>query len=182
MQPTPGKPYPLGATLLDGGVNFSVFSRNATGMDLLFFDRVDDRQPSHTIRFNPGVNRTYHYWHLFVPGVGSGQIYGFRAQGPFDPSQGMRFDSSKVLLDPYGRGVVIPAQYTRDAVHRPGDDAGTAMKSIVIDCSEYDWEGDVPRRRPASKTIVYEMHVRGFTRHPSSGVDEQKQGTFAGLV
>ena len=182
MRPAPGKPYPLGATLSDRGVNFSIFSRNASGMELLFFDHVDDRQPSHTISFNQVINRTYHYWHMFVPGVRSGQIYGFRAGGPFDPPNGMRFDSSKVLLDPYGRSVVIPAQYTRDAAHRPGDDAGTAMKSLVIDCSEYDWEGDAPLNRPASKTIIYEMHVRGFTRHPSSGVDEQTRGTFAGLV
>jgi isoamylase len=141
MQPTPGKPYPSGATLSDRGVNFSIFSRNALGMELLFFDNVDDRQPSHTIGFNQVINRTYHYWHMFVPGVRSGQIYGFRAGGPFDPSNGMRFDSSKVLLDPYGRGVVIPAQYTRDAAHRPGDIAGTAMKSVVIDCSEYQRRG-----------------------------------------
>src|SRR5678815_3484895 len=97
-----GRSDPLGATLIPGGVNFSVFSRNATGMELLLFDRVDDARPSRTIRVDPLTSRTYHYWHVFVPGIQAGQIYGFRAHGPFEPARGLRFDPSKVLLDPYG--------------------------------------------------------------------------------
>src|SRR5258705_13609136 len=80
-----GQSFPLGATLVPGGANFSVFSRGALGMDLLFFDREDDGRPARVIRIDPVVNRTYHYWHVFVPGVQSGQIYGYRAHGPFDP-------------------------------------------------------------------------------------------------
>jgi glycogen operon protein len=93
----------------------------------------------------------------------------------------MRFDHSKVLLDPYGRGVVVPAGYDRNAAGKEGDNAATAMKSAVVDPSAYDWEGDAPLKRPCSRTVVYEMHVRGFTRHPSSGVSDKKRGTFAGL-
>jgi len=94
----------------------------------------------------------------------------------------MRFDSSKVLLDPYGRGVVVPRTYSRGAARQEGDHCATAMKSVVADLSKYDWEGDTPLQRPASRTIIYEMHVRGFTRHPSSGVPENTRGTYAGLI
>jgi glycogen operon protein len=98
------------------------------------------------------------------------------------PERGLRFDSAKVLLDPYGRGVVVPKGCDREAARREGDNAATAMKSVVVEVSAYDWEGDVPLRRPASRTVIYEMHVRGFTRHPSSGVGEKTRGTYAGLV
>ncbi len=151
-------------------------------MELLFFDGVDDPRPSRVIRIEPSTNRTYHYWHVFVPGVQPGQIYGYRVDGPSDPAKGMRFDPGKVLLDPYGRGVVIPKSYTRSAAHDEGDNAGSAMKSVVVDSGAYDWEGDKPLNRPSSQTIVYEMHAAGFTRHPSSGVAEGRRGTFAGLI
>ncbi len=178
--PTPGTCAPLGATPAPGGANFSVFSRHATGVELLLFDHVDDARPSRVLRLDPATGRTYHYWHVFVPGVRPGQVYGYRAFGPSGP--GMRFDPSKVLLDPYGRGVAVPATYSREAASREGDNAATAMKSVVVDTSAYDWEGDAPLRRPSSRTIVYEMHVRGFTRHPSSGVAERTRGTFLGLI
>ena len=132
---------------------------------------------------DPAANRTYHYWHAFVPGLKPGQLYGYRASGPFDPAAGLRFDPTKVLLDPYGRGVVVPPGYTRDAA-KPGtgDNAAVAMKSVVVDPSTYDWAGDAPPRHPSARTIVYEMHVSGFTRHPNSGVAEKTRGTYAGLI
>ena len=111
----PGRSAPLGATVSAGGANFSVYSRNATGVELLLFDREDDVRPARTIAIDPSTNRTYHYWHVFVEGVKPGQVYGYRAHGPFDPAAGMRFNPAKVLLDPYGRGVVVPGNYTRDA-------------------------------------------------------------------
>jgi glycogen operon protein len=151
-------------------------------VELLFFDGVDDARPVRVIRIDPSFNRTYHYWHVFLPGVRAGQIYGYRVEGPSDPEKGMRFDPRKVLLDPYGRGVVVPKSYTRSAAHEQGDNAGSAMKSVVVDPREYDWEGDEPLKRPSSQTIVYEMHVAGFTRHPASGVAEGRRGTFAGLI
>jgi glycogen operon protein len=171
---------PLGATPGPAGANFSVFSRHATGVELLFFDRDDDSRPSRVIRIDPAANRSYHYWHVFVPGVKPGQLYGYRASGPCGP--GMRFDPAKLLLDPYGRGVAVPTTYSREAAAESGDNAATAMKSVVVDTTAYDWEGDAPLRNPSARTIVYEMHVRGFTRHPSSGVAEKTRGTFAGLI
>jgi glycogen operon protein len=179
---TTGRSFPLGATLLRGGANFSVFSRSASSVDLLLFDRVDDARPSRVIPIDPFANRTYHYWHVFVPGVEAGQIYGFRAYGPFDPTRGLRFDPAKLLLDPYGRAVAVPKSYSRDAARLKGDNIATAMKSVVSDPHSYDWEGDLPLKRPWSRTIIYELHIRGFTAHPSSGLAASKRGTYAGLV
>ena len=180
--PATGRSFPIGATLVAGGANFSVFSRSATSLELLFFDRVDDARPSRVIPIDPSANRTYHYWHVFVPGVQAGQIYGFRAYGPFDADRGLRFDPSKLLLDPYGRAVVVPRNYSREAARREGDNTVTAMKSVVTDPQAYDWEGDLPLKLPWSRTIIYEMHVRGFTAHSSSGLTESKRGTYAGAV
>ena len=179
---TKGRASPIGASVSRGGANFSLYSRSATGVDLLFFDEVDDNRPARTIRIDPATNRTYHYWHVFVPNVQPGQIYGYRVHGPFDPSMGMRFDPMKVLLDPYGRAVAVPSGYSRDAARTTGDNAAMAMKSVVVDSGAYDWEGDKPLNTLSSRTIIYEMHVRGFTRHPSSGVTESTRGTFAGLM
>jgi pullulanase/glycogen debranching enzyme len=165
--PATGRSFPIGATLVAGGANFSVFSRSATGIELLLFDRVEDARPSRVIPIDPAANRTYHYWHVFVPGVQAGQIYGFRAYGPFEPDRGLRFDASKLLLDPYGRTIAVPKNYSRDAARREGDNTATAMKSVVTDPHAYDWEGDVPLKRPWSRTIIYEMHVRGFTGIPA---------------
>jgi len=177
-----GSSSPLGATPSPDGVNFSVFSRHGTGVELLLFDAVDDTRAARVVRLDPAVNRTYYYWHVFVPETRPGQLYAYRVEGPFDPANGLRFDPTKVLLDPYGRGVAVPESYARDAARSPGDNTKAAMKSVVVDCSEYDWEGDAPLQRPSSQTIVYEMHVAGFTRHPSSGVSEKTRGTYAGLI
>jgi glycogen operon protein len=173
---------PLGATVVDGGVNFSLYSRNATAVSLLLFDRKDDEMPSCIIPIDSGTNRFYHYWHTFVPGLVPGQLYAYRVAGRFAPDRGLRFDSAKILLDPYGRGVVVPERYNRQAACMPGNSPSTAMKNVVVDPTTYDWEGDAPLNRPSARTIIYEMHVRGFTRHPSSEIDEQRRGTFAGLI
>src|SRR5262245_60552373 len=172
----------VGATVVDGGVNFSLFSRSASAVELLLFDRVDDAKPARSIRIDPVTNRTYHYWHVFVPEVEPGQIYGYRVEGPSAPDRGLRFDPTKVLLDTYGRGVVVPKNYDREAAKHAGDTTAAAMKSVVVDAGAYDWQGDVPLCRPSARTIIYEMHVRGFTRHPSSGVGDKARGTYAGLI
>jgi len=177
-----GRAAPQGASVHPGGVNFSVYSRAASAMDLVFFDHEDDAHPSRVIRLDPADHRTYHYWHAFVPGVQPGQIYAYRAHGTWDPASGMRFDATKVLIDPYGRAVVIPKSYSREEACREDASISAAMKSAVVDCSGYDWEGDVPLQTPSSRTVIYEMHVRGFTRHPSSGVPAPKRGTYAGLI
>jgi isoamylase len=177
-----GRSHPLGATPVPGGVNFSIYSRDASSVELLFFDREDDGRPARSIPIDPAVNRTYHYWHVFVPNVTPGQIYGFRVHGPFEPERGRRFDPTKLLLDPYGRGVVVPKSYSRVEASKEGYNTATAMKSVVVDLRAYDWEGDTPLRYPSSRTIIYEMHVRGFTADNSSGVGERKRGTYAGLI
>jgi glycogen operon protein len=173
---------PLGATVTGEGVNFSVFSKHATRIELLLFDDALDRRPSRVIPLDARQHRTYHYWHIFVPNLAPGQIYAYRADGPFAPERGQRFDREKALLDPYGLAVSVPPTYDREAARRPGDTTATSMKSVVADPSRYDWEGDTPLRRPYVETVIYELHVRGFTQHPSSGVPAHKRGTYAGLI
>jgi isoamylase len=177
-----GRSSPLGATVAPSGVNFSLFSRNAEGVDLIFFERDDDSRPSRVITFDPTRNRTFPYWHAFIPGVKPDQLYAYRVSGPFDPASGMRFDPDKVLLDPYARAVVVPRDYSRDAARQSGNNCATAMKSVVVDMNAYDWEGDAPLHHRSARTIIYEMHVKGFTRHPNSGVSERRRGTYAGLI
>ena len=115
-----GRSFPLGATVLGDGVNFSVFSREASRVDLLLFDDAAATHPAQVIELDPRTHRTYHYWHVFVPGTRPGQVYAYRAYGPFDPARGLRFDPSKVLLDPYGRAVVVPDGYSRPAASQYG--------------------------------------------------------------
>ncbi len=177
-----GQSAPVGATVYPSGTNFSLYSREAMGVDLLLFDQEDDSQPSRVVPADPVTNRTYHYWHTFVPGIRAGQIYGYRVHGPFDPAHGLRFDSTKVLLDPYGRGVVVPKNYRRDSACGKNANTACAMKSVVVDPRSYDWEGDTTLRTPSTRTIIYELHVKGFTRHSSSGVAEDIRGTFRGLI
>ncbi len=181
MTPSPGKSAPLGATVVDGGVNFSFFSQTADAVELLLFDTPDAPAPSHTLRFDPERNRTFYYWHMFVPGIGHGQAYGVRVHGPYAPELGHRFDGEKVLLDPYARAVYTGLWQRADAA-RPGDNVATCMRSLVVDPTHYDWEDDSPPWRHHERTIVYEMHVAGFTRHPSSGLPEHLRGTYRGLI
>jgi isoamylase len=177
-----GTSSPLGAAVRPDGVNFSVYSKHATAIDLLLFDDVRTARPSRVVRLEPGAHRTYHYWHVFVPDLGPGQVYAYRAYGPFAPDRGLRFDPAKVLIDPYGLAVAVPDGYDRHAASRPGDTVATAMKSVVADPGRYNWEGDQPLHRPFAQTLIYEMHVRGFTRHQSSGIRPEKRGTYAGLI
>jgi isoamylase len=179
--PQAGDPAPLGASVGPEGVNFSVFAKGSTGVELLLFDEADDVRPARVIVLDPRVHRSYHYWHVFVPGLRAGQLYGWRVRGPFAPEQGLRFDPSKVLLDPYTSAVVIPSGYSRAAVAAPGDDTTIAPKSVVANLHAYDWEGDRPLARSYATTIIYELHVGAFTKHPSSGVAPERRGTFAGL-
>ncbi|HET8723088.1 MAG TPA: glycogen-debranching protein, partial [Anaeromyxobacteraceae bacterium] len=182
MDVTPGRSWPLGATHDGEGVNFSIWSRHATAVELCLFDAAEDGRPSRVIRLDPGHHRTYHYWHVHLRGLRAGQLYGWRVHGPFDPSHGYRFDGQKLLVDPYARAVAVPRTYDRRAGARRGPNLGAAMKCVVADLSRYDWEGDRPLRRATRHSIVYELHVKGFTAHESSGVAPGRRGTFAGLV
>ena len=177
-----GSPHPPGAKPERGGVNFSVYSRHAEHVELLLFDDADAATPAQVFALDAHRHRTWHYWHLFVPGLAVGQIYAWRMHGPFDPLRGHRFDGDKLLLDPYGRAVAMPRDYRRGAAGRAGRNDAWAMKSVVAADHAYNWEGDRLLRRPFTQTVIYEAHVRGFTRDPSSGVDEDRRGTYAGLV
>jgi isoamylase len=177
-----GASAPLGATVHPDGVNFSVYAREATRVELLLFDHENAPQPSQVIALDPGEHRTHDYWHVFVGDLRPGQVYAYRAHGPFAPHRGLRFDGRKVLLDPYGRAVAVPDAYSRAAARLPHDNSACAMKSVVVDPGWYDWEGDHPLRRPLVETVIYELHVRGFTRHESSGLGRATRGTYAGLI
>jgi len=184
MEPetSPGRSYPLGATVLSGGVNFSVFSKNCKSIELLLFNDVDDEHPTHVIALDKKKNCTFYYWHVFVKGIGSGQLYGYRVYGKLEPERGLCYDGWKVLLDPYARAVCVGKNYERAAAIRPGNNCSQAMKCAVVDTDLYEWEGDEPLHYPYTRSVIYELHVGGFTRHPSSGVSPEKRGTFAGLI
>lgn len=176
----PGLPYPLGATVQANGVNFALFSKNASAVELLLFDAFDDPAPSAVIPLDPQRNRTFYYWHILVEGIGPGQIYAYRVDGPYDPPQGLRFHPKKILLDPYAQEIVYGNNWSHREACGFAENTASAMKCRVVDVSNYDWEGDRPLQRPLDETIIYEMHVGGLTRHPSSGV--RHPGTFAGVI
>ena len=177
-----GMSAPIGPTLVDGGAAFSVYAQRATGLELLLFDHPSDPEPATVVTLDRRANRTGGYWHVAVPGLRAGQVYAFRVAGPWAPEAGLRFDDRSVLLDPYGRGVVVPAGYQRDPVADDADRTARAMKSVLVDLDAYDWEGDQPLGRPLHDTVIYEAHVRGFTADPSSGVAPDRRGTYAGFI
>lgn len=174
----PGIPHPLGARVVQGGVNFSVFSQDATGVELLLFDKHSDTAPAQTIKLDPVDNRTFHFWHVLVENVKPGTAYAYRAEGPSVPGKGYRFDKSKVLVDPYSFGNVNDV-WDRGKACNGEDNLATSMRSIVIDTA-YDWEGDEHPNIPLKDSIIYEMHVGGFTRDKSSGV--KNPGTYRAII
>jgi glycogen operon protein len=165
-------PLPYGAVLRDGGVQFVVYSKSATAMRVLLYEKVNDRDPQELVEFNPQSDRWGDIWSVFVPGVKAGQLYHFQAEGPFDPHQGQRFSPNARLIDPYARALAGPFLPSADGVIRP-------PKCVVVD-DTFDWQGDRHLKRPLSESIIYEMHVRGFTRSGTSGVSHP--GTYAGVV
>jgi glycogen operon protein len=185
----PGQPYPLGATWDGSGVNFALFSEPATGVDLCLFDDVESGLVRERFELR---ERTDLVWHGYVPGLGPGQLYGYRVHGPYAPDRGLRFNSAKLLIDPYAKALAGPFRWGDDLFgYRVGDpaedlsrddrdSAAAVPKAAVID-SAFDWEGDRPPRVPWHRSILYEVHVKGFTvRHP--GVPADLRGTYAGLA
>ena len=189
MRVRPGKPYPLGATWDGAGTNFAVFSENAVQVELCLFDSVAATADSARI---PLVEQTDMVWHAYLPEVRPGQLYGYRVHGPYDPDRGHRFNPNKVVLDPYAKGIARKVRWAdemfgyrvgdpaADLSFDPRDNAGFAPLGAVIDPS-FDWGDDAPPRTPWHKTLLHEIHVRGYTRrHP--GVPEELRGTYLGLV
>ncbi len=156
----------------DGGTQFVVFSRNATEMRLLLYNGVNDLEPEEVIEFKRNSDRWGDIWSMFIPDISAGQLYHFQASGPYDPSHGHRFDPTARLIDPYAKALAGNFQAGPDNIIRP-------PKCVVID-DYFDWEGDRHLRRDLSETIIYEMHVRGFTQHANSGV--QHPGSYLGVI
>jgi glycogen operon protein len=176
----PGNPHPLGATPDADGVNFAVFADAATSVQLLIFDEHNDRLPAVTINLDPTVNKTFHFWHVYVRGLGHAAHYAYRVDGRHEASTaGYRYNANKVLIDPYARGNTNTVWSRGDACGIE-DNVGSSMRSVVVDTKQYDWEGDRPLNHKMSDTIIYEMHVGGFTKSPTSGVNHP--GTFTGVI
>lgn len=179
-QVEPGRTHPLGSTPNKEGVNFSIFSKHATSVELLLFDKHDDPEPIQIIQLNPKINQTFFFWHVFVRGLKHGAAYAYRIDGPQNlHGAGHRFNKNKVLIDPYAKSN-SDALWNRIDALGTKDNLATSMRSVVIDISDYDWEDDSPLRRPMSETIIYEVHVGGFTKSPSSGC--KHTGTFSGII
>ncbi|MEM7456130.1 MAG: alpha-amylase family glycosyl hydrolase, partial [Planctomycetota bacterium] len=163
---------PYGAVVHDQGVQFVVVSRNATEMRLLLYGDESDLEPSEVINFDPATNRWGNIWSIFVPGTGAGQLYHFQASGPNNPSRGLRFHPNARLIDPYAKALVGHFQQSSDGIIRP-------PKCMVVD-DYFDWAGDRHLKHDLSESVIYEMHVRGFTNHETSGVENP--GTYLGVI
>ena len=222
-----GKPHPLGATPDEEGVNFSIYSEHADYVELLLFDKHNDPEPALVLSTNKAeklthagrietstkllegseiykttnivLNKTFHFWHVYVRGLKPGVHYAYRIGGPFDPSRGYRFDGDKVLIDPYSKGN-NKTLWNREKACMPGDNLAFSMRSMVMDASKYEWEDEdyIPSEKihemselsemlpgknisqELNEIIIYELHVGGFTRSPTSGVTAP--GTFSGVI
>ncbi len=187
-----GSPMPLGTQARAGGVNFALFSRHASHVRLELFDHPEHALPTRVIDLDSARHRTGDVWHVWVAGINSGQLYGYRVNGPYEPSKGCRFNVNRLLLDPFATAIsrlppwdFVLARGYDSSVPNPDltlstlDNAGAMPKCILVN-EPFDWGGDQPPRHPWSKTVIYETHVRGFTIHPKSGVDHP--GTYRGLL
>ena len=187
----PGKPYPLGATYDENGVNFALFSENATKVYLCLFHFGTDEKEYACVQVK---EQTDYVWHVFIPGLKPGQLYGYRVDGPYEPEKGLRFNPNKLLIDPYAKAINGRIEWSdamfgypvgdpdgnRDLKFDSRDSAAGMNKSIVVD-SSFDWEGVEKPNRLLSKSIIYELHVKGFTiQHPE--LDPSVKGTYKGLV
>src|SRR5262245_26673029 len=184
-----GSAWPLGATPTATGVNFALYSQHATEVSLLLFDTADG-PPTDTIQLD---QRTKFVWHAHVPGVRAGQLYGYRVGGEHRPTDGLRFNEHKLLLDPYAKALTGPVRNTsnlllaydpaagegRDLSLDTRDSAPVMPRCIVID-DAFDWQGDASPDAPLESLVIYEVHAKGFTAHPSSHVDHP--GTYLGFA
>jgi glycogen operon protein len=180
-----GAPSPFGATWLESeqSYNFAIYSKHASGVVLLLYSEHDVVNPIYSYRMVYPANKTGRIWHCRVPAsVAAGAtLYGYTIEGPFEPAAGHRFDPGKVLLDPYAKVVFFPKDFSRDVAKQPGSNAGRAPLGVLPSNRPFDWSGD---RRPTHTydTVIYELHVRGFTKSPGSGASPQKHGSYAGLI
>ncbi|HTE30724.1 MAG TPA: hypothetical protein VK666_10155, partial [Chryseolinea sp.] len=189
MKQFPGHPYPLGATCVEGGVNFALFAENATKVELCLFK--NHRSKSEYVKI-PLWERTHQVWHVFLPGIKPGQIYGYRVHGPYDPENGQRYNPHKLLIDPYAKAIGGTVDWDdslfgyqighedKDLSFSTTDSAPFIPKSIVIN-GAFDWEGVKAPDVATENTIIYELHVKGFTKL-NERIPEHLRGTYAGLA
>ncbi len=189
----PGKPLPLGATVQAGGVNFSVFTRNGSSVVLELFQSAGDASPIRSYTLDPAVNRTGDLWHVFVEGLTAGALYLYRVDGPFRPTEGLRFNPNKYLIDPYAKALtpnsifreldksyIPPPHIDGDLFFTTHCTAAGFPKGVVVDDDDFDWQGDRPLNYPLRFSVLYEAHVKGLSVHPSSGVAHP--GTYRGVI
>ena len=184
-----GEPYPLGATWRGNGVNFALYSENATGVDLCLFDSPDSPHEQIRIRM---TEQTDQVWHVFLPEIRPGQLYGYRVYGPYEPEKGSRFNSSKLLIDPYAKAIAGQVSWGSEMLAYDAtapeadlsrdyrDDAWGIPKSVVVDPA-FDWEGDAHPRTPLQESVIYELHVKGFSQM-AEALPPEIRGTYAGLA
>ena len=185
-----GSPLELGAVVLPDGVNFSIYSKDATKVVLCLFEKEDDKKPAQEIELDPAVNKTGNIWHIFLEGLKPGALYLYRVDGPYNPPKGQRFSFGKFLFDPYAKA------FTKGSVflsyrnnHKKGSmdaskqDLSDFPKCVVIDDCDFDWEDDKPLNYPLEKTIIYETHLKGFTAGLSAtGSGDNDSGTYKGFA
>ena len=181
-----GAPSPQGVSRVERAkaFNFTLYSENATGVTLLLYTEDDVTHPSSELKLDYLMNRSGRIWHCRIPfaDLGNAKYYAYRVEGPYDPDRGHRFDPGKILLDPYARAVHFPPRFSREAARDPGSNAGKAPLGLIdVPEKDFDW-GDGSRPWHSSDKVIYELHVRGFTMRPNSGVLPGKRGTYAGLI
>lgn len=184
-----GHPFPLGATWDGKGVNFSVFSDNATGVEVCLFNDAEDKEPWACIKM---TDRTYSVWHIYIPDIQPGQLYGFRIQGLYKPEEGMRFNHNKLLIDPNAKAISGTIKWhdslfgynigseNGDLEMSMSDSAPYIPKAIVVK-DDFDWEDDKPLNIPYQNTIIYEAHVKGFT-FLNPEIPEDIRGTYSAVA
>lgn len=193
IEVTPGQARPLGATVTDTGVNFAVFSRHGTAVWLMLFDESTAGAPTHEFMLDPAIHRTGDVWHIHLSGLGHGQLYLYRVDGPYEPLEGHRFNPNKPLLDPYAKALTddFDWDFSQAAGYDPtspyadlsfSDTTHLAgmPKCIVYGDDGFDWQGDRPLNRPLNESIIYETHVRSLSCHPSAR--SAHPGTYRGVI
>jgi isoamylase len=185
----PGDPYPLGAMWDGNGINFALFAENATGVELCLFNTVNEEKANHTIKLS---ERTHHVWHVYIPDLKPGQLYGYRVHGPYDPSQGHRFNPNKLLIDPYARAIAGSIEWddslfgyeignANEDLLMSNTDSGPFIPKCVAMSNQFDWDNDAPPKIPYHKSIIYEIHVKGFTKNHLQ-IPEKIRGTYAAIA
>jgi isoamylase len=180
-----GSPSPLGVSWIESeqAFNFALYSKNATDVTLLLYSASDQVRPIYTYKFDPLRNKSGQVWHCRLKAdlVAGARYYAYQVGGPNEAGKGHRFDNQKILVDPYARAIFRPEHFSRQAARIPGGNAGRAPLGVMVADHTFDRRGE-PRPTHTHDTVIYEVHVRGFTRRENSGVSPEKRGTYAGLI